>query len=408
MTSRLARLTHLGVFSQIGDASAFYGLMAAVLPVTVAAMLLTTVRNTFAAENFLGAQGVGNVAIATTVGGGVAGMFASSLGDRYSAKRIVIIINLAFAVTTFALWLLLQQQGVTSFAFLAIAVVDGGMIAVSVSAVAKVQAHLVSRDAKGAAEAVSSIRSSIGSLLGIAFVLWVGRGTNALLWASALFVLVSLLVALVTRNLEVQPHSRVSRSGSSAVFVRAIRENRELRDIMIADSVMFLALPTALLSLGVVAENILELNPLLTSAGIVGVLAGRLLVGVRGTEVRVPRALRTATLLYACLALGSWFLLKDDWLLGQALLMTVIATVASAAGSFVQSMLGAKLQEQLPEDVRSRGTGLMYGVHSVELTIGVALATWVVTGWSLHEYLLILGMGLLLAAIGLRGFSRIR
>jgi hypothetical protein len=190
--------------------------------------------------------------------------------------------------------------------------------------------------------------------------------------------------------------------------VTALREKRELRDIMIADSVMFLALPTALLALGVVAEDIYDLNPVLVAAGIVGVLAGRLLVAARGTLGNVPRSLLIATLLYSCLALGSWYLLEDDWLLGQVVLMTVIATVASASGSFVQAMLGAKLQEQLPEEVRARGTALIYGVHSIELTIGVAIATWVVTSWSLHEYLAIVGIALLLSTIGLRGFSRIR
>jgi MFS family permease len=397
-----------GVFSQIGHAPAVYALFAALIPVTVAAMLLSTARNAFAAANFAGAQGVGNVAIASTIGGGVGGLFASSLADRYSAKRVVIIVNLLFAVTTGALWLLVQQDEVTSAAFLVIAAVDGGMIAVSVSAVAKVQASLVSRDAKGAAEAVSSIRSSVGSLLGIVIVIWVGEGTGALALASALFIVVAVLVALVTRNLTAPKSHRISRSGSTAALVRALREKRELRDIMIADSVMYLALPTALLSLGVVAEDIYELNPIMVSAGIVGVLAGRMLVAARGTVGRVPRALRIATLLYAFLALGSWYLLEDDWLLGQVVLMAAIATLASAAGSFVQSMLGAKLQEQLPEDVRARGTGVIYGVHSVELTIGVAIATWVVTGWSLHEYLLLVGISLLLATIGLRGFSRIR
>jgi hypothetical protein len=112
--------------------------------------------------------------------------------------------------------------------------------------------------------------------------------------------------------------------------------------------------------------------------------------------------------LNAVLALGSWYLLQAGWLLDQVLLMAVFVVVASACGSFVQTMLGAKLQEQLPEDLRARGTGLIFGVRSIQLTIGVAVATWVVTDWSLDEYLIVIGVGLLLSTIGLRGFTRIR
>ena len=79
----------------------------------------------------------------------------------------------------------------------------------------------------------------------------------------------------------------------------------------------------------------------LVSAGIVGVLAGRLLVAARGTLGPVPRDLTFAAVLYALLALGSWLAIQDDWLLDQVMLMTVVAAVASACGSFVQALLAA-------------------------------------------------------------------
>ena len=400
-----------GVFSQIGFAPAFYALMGVMLPVMVAAMLLVTARNSFASVGFGGAQGIGDVAVAATVGGGIAGVLAGSLADKYSPRSILVIVYFAMGLSTLALWFLIHEVDPSRGAYLAVAAVDGALVAISVSALAKFQARLVGDGAKGAAESVNGIRSSVGSLIGIAVGLFVGSGAFSVLFAAALFPVVAMLILVVTKRPASSARSSVARGGSARDFFLALRRETELRDIVIADGLMYLALPSALLSMGVVAEDINRLNPILApilaSAGIIGVLAGRLLVAARGTLGPVPRDLTFATVLYALLALSSWLAIQGDWLLNQVILMTAAAAVASACGSFVQALLGAKLQERLPEDLRARGTGLIYGMRAFQLTIGVTVATWVVAGGSLHHYLVLVGIGLLVATIGLRGFRRI-
>ena len=400
-----------GVFSQIGSAPAFYALMGVMLPVMVAAMLLVTARNSFASVGFGGAQGIGDVAVAATVGGGIAGVLAGSLADKYSPRSILVIVYFAMGLSTLALWFLIHEVDPSRGAYLAVAAVDGALVAISVSALAKFQARLVGDGAKGAAESVNGIRSSVGSLIGIGVGLFVGSGVFSVLRAAALFPVVAVLILVVTKRPASSARSSVARRGSAGDFFLALRRETELRDIVIADGLMYLALPSALLSMGVVAEDINRLNPILApilaSAGIIGVLAGRLLVAARGTLGPVPRDLTFATVLYALLALSSWLAIQGDWLLNQVILMTAAAAVASACGSFVQALLGAKLQERLPEDLRARGTGLIYGMRSFQLTIGVTVATWVVVGGSLHHYLVLVGIGLLVATIGLRGFRRI-
>ncbi len=401
------RLPRFGVFSQIGAAPAFYALMGVMLPVMVAAMLLTTARNNFAAIGLGGAQGVGDVAVAATVGGGIAGVFAGSLADKYAPRSILVIVYAVMGCSTLALWFLIQRDDPSRGAYLAVASIDGALVAISVSALAKFQARLVGDEAKGAAESVNGIRSSIGSLIGIGVGLSVGSGALSVLLAAALFPVVALLILVVTKRPTASAPSSVAKRGSAGDFLLALRRERELRDIVIADGLMYLALPSALLSMGVVAEDIVWLNPTLVSAGIIGVFAGRFLVAARGTLGPVPRDLTFATVLYALLALGSWLAIQGDWLLDQVILLTAVATVASACGSFVQAMLAAKLQERLPDELRARGTGLIYGLRSLQLTIGVTVATWVVAGRSLHDYLIVVGIGLLAATIGLRGFRRI-
>jgi MFS family permease len=407
MSSPRAKVGPFGVFSQIGHAPALYALMAIMLPVTAAVMLTSTARNAFAAEGFDGAAGVGHVAVAATVGGTLAGLLAGSLADRYSPRRLMIGIYLAMALVTGALWLLVLQPDVTQPPFLALIAIDGALIAVCMTSLAKFQARLVPREAKGAAESVSGIRSGIGSLLGILLGLRVGSGASAILVSAVLFLVVAVLFMVFTKETAARAGGSTARYASARDFLIALRRRRELRDIVIADSLMFLVLPSALISLGVVAEDVIDLNPMLLSAGIVGVLLGRILVAARGTLGAVPRDLTIATVLYSGLAFISWYLLEAELLLNQVVLLAVIATIASSCGSFIQALMSAKLQERLPEEMRARGTGVIYGLRGLQMTIGVTLATWVVTGWSLHEYLFIVGMGLLLVMIGLKGFRRI-
>ena len=187
-----------------------------------------------------------------------------------------------------------------------------------------------------------------------------------------------------------------------------MREDAAQRDGGVADLLMFLALPSALLAMGVVAEELNALNPVFITVGIVGVLGGRLLVAARGTGGAIARDLTLATVAYVLIVLAAWALLLPEWwLLSQPTLMVAMALVASACGAFVQALLAVRLQERLPDDIRGRGTGMVSGLRGLQLAIGLALATWVVARWSFEAYLLVVAILLTVVMLGLRCFRRI-
>lgn len=83
------------------------------------------------------------MAVAATVGGGIAGVLAGSLADKYFPRNILVIVYVAMGCSTLALWFLIHENVPSRSAYLAVAAVDGALVAISVSALAKFQARLV-------------------------------------------------------------------------------------------------------------------------------------------------------------------------------------------------------------------------------------------------------------------------
>ena len=399
-------ITRIGVVAQVGHSPRFYALMSFALPITMAALLLSTARNAIAASAFSGQHGVGLVAIGATIGGGLSGILAGSLTDRFSPRALFVITNFGLATGTGILWLCVVHSFGSEPGLILLSLIDGGLIALSSTALVKLQSELVPQEAKGAAETLSGIRASAGSLIGVALGSQLDNRTDAILLAMIFFALVAITILAFTRNVDAAMQGPRG-AGSLLDLLSALRGNRALRDVVIADLLMFLCLPSALIALGVAAEGIESLNPALLTAGIVGVLAGRLLVAARGTKGAVPRDLTIATVTYSLFAFLSFIALINHWLFHNVIALVAVATIGSACGSFVQALLSAKFQENLPGQLRGRGSGMMYGARSLQLTLGISIATWVISRVSLHGYLIYVGVVLLLVTCGLRGFRRI-
>lgn len=401
-------LARIGVLGQIGHAPAFYALMALVLPIATAALLVSTARNAASAVSFGGAQGVGTIAFAVTLGSGAAGVLGGSLIDRFPPRVLLGAACLAMSASTALLWSLLGAGTASPASLIALSAIDGALATIAAVSVIKAQAGTVPTGARGAAEAVNSVRGSLGSIAGVLLGSRLGFGAPAVLLAAVLLAVVGIvLLATASAPRSARPLA-LTAPGSFTDFLRVVRGDAALRDVVVADLLMFLALPSALLAMGVVAEELDALNPVLITAGIVGVLGGRLVVAGRGTGGTVARDLTVATLAYAAITLAAWaLLLPDGWLLDQAALMAVMAVAASGCGAFTQAMLAVRLQERLPDDLRGRGTGLVSGLRALQLAIGVALATWVVARFSFETYLLAVAIVLVVVTAGLRGFRRI-
>lgn len=139
-------------------------------------------------------SGVGLVAIGVTIGGGIAGILAGSLTDRFSPRALFVIANFGLAVGTGILWLCVFNSFGSEPGLILLSLIDGGLIALSATALVKLQSELVPQEAKGAAETLSGIRSSAGSLIGVVLGSQLGKGTAAMVGAMLLFALVAIHV----------------------------------------------------------------------------------------------------------------------------------------------------------------------------------------------------------------------
>ena len=381
--------------------------MAVTLPIAMAAGMMGTARNNVAVASFGGASGVGGLALAATLGGGVSGIFAGSLADRFAAQRILITVNLCFALSALTLWLLVFTSALTPLESMTLAAIDGALTALSVTSVVKLQVATVPAKAKGAAEVLNGLKASLGALAGVFVTTRLGGDSAVIVICAVLF---SLVAALVAAGRFRAPAAEDHPSAPPATFgtlLRAIVRDHGLRDVVIADLVMYLVLPTILLGLAVVDEAIPEYSPLFVSVGIVGVLIGRLVLAARGTSGRVPLALTLAALTYAALAITALVLMDGDWKIGHIAALAFVAMAGSACGSFIQALLAAKVQERLPDELRARGTGFLYGLRAIKVAIGVIVVTYFVTVWTTRVYLGVLTLLLLAVVIGLRGFRRV-
>jgi heme A synthase len=82
--------------------------------------------------------------------------------------------------------------------------------------------------------------------------------------------------------------------------------------------------------------------------------------------------------------------------------------LGSACGSFTQSILAAKLQEQVPDSVRGQASGVMYAAVAVQLALGIVVTTSVVSAWSTFAYSVLLACLLLFAVVFLQGFRQVK
>lgn len=396
----------VGVFSQVGDAPRFYSLMTAMVPAAFAASTVGSVRVILAAQSG-GATTVGSAALASSLGGVATGVLAGALVDRFRPHLVLAMSLAGLMVSYCALAVLTRQAMVTSQEVVLFAALDGALIAVSFMGLVKVQSALVRPDARGAAESINSIRASVGSLLGALLAESIVVVADRVIFCALLMAASTVLVFVIPRRLLREQESGLRPKGSLATLVHAVRRNGSFRTVVIADLVMYLVLPSTVLSLAVVREGLLAVQGPLVASGIVGVLAGRLAMAARGTRGRVSRDLTLATSGYALIALVGAVAMSGGWLFSNAAFLGALVLVGSACGSFTQTMLGAKFQEQVPDAARGQASGAMYAARGVLLSLGIIVTTTLVSAWSTQLYAGFLACALLLVVMLLQGFRRI-
>ena len=408
----------IGVFSQVGRAPRFYWLMAAMVPASFSASTVGAVRVILAAH-VGGTATVGTIALVSTVVGFVGGLLGGRVVDRVRANVVLGAALAGFTLSYLALAFMVERDAVSTPMVLCFAGIDGALYSLSYLSLIKVQSALVRPEARGAAESISSTRSSIGGLLGALLAENIVLVVDRMLFCAAITGITFVLVLLIPRGAMSRPEGKQVRQvgkgdeqgtttrGSASLLVSTLRTNASFRKVVVANLTLYLVVPSTVLSLSVVSEGLESMQSVLVAASIAGVLAGRLILVARGTRGAVSRDLTLATVTYGALALVTGVALIDEWITFRPGLLSTLIFAGSACGAFTQSMLAAKFQEQVPDAIRGQASGAMYSAVAVQLSIGILLATTVVAAWTVHVFTVILGVLLLLAVLFLRGFRGI-
>jgi len=397
----------VGVFSQVGSAPRFYWLMAAMVPASFAGSTIGSIKVILAAQTG-GVSTVGTAALVSTVTGCIAGLLAGRVVDRVRANVVLACSMAGFMLSYLSLAFLVAHNSVTDTWVIFFSAVDGAIITFSFLSTIKIDAALVRPNARGAAESISSIRASVGGLLGALLAGSIVLIVDRVIFCAVLTGITFVLVLVIPRGVMARSTAKKQQKGSVAVMLGALKSNPSFRTVVIANLTLYLVVPSTLLSLSVVREGLLGIQGVLVGAGIVGVMAGRLTLAARGTRGAVSRDLTLATLLYAFLAAIAAVGMVGDWLFGQTALLALLIMLGSACGSFTQSMLAAKFQEQVPDAVRGQASGVMYAAVAVQLALGIVVTTSVVSAWSTFAYSVLLACLLLFAVVFLQGFRQVK
>jgi MFS family permease len=196
------------------------------------------------------------------------------------------------------------------------------------------------------------------------------------------------------------PHSDLNPGAFSAY----VRSRDSPRSILVIDLFLAVIIPTQLVNLVLIDLDIPELASLSIAAGMLGVLAGRVLLTVLGFRGNPRLLLIISVLGLALTQLVSAVALQDNWLIRQALLLPAIVIIGSLMSTYAQGLTAAIIQQQVSEAYRGRFSSIVVAGRYVLISIGAILGTFIAVYWDARVLLTALGLSLVVLTIGTRAY----
>ncbi|PHX60380.1 MAG: hypothetical protein CK552_06195 [Actinobacteria bacterium] len=390
-------------------------LMAVLMPVSALVGALGIARIAYATDTFGSSNGVGLIALVIAIAGAVMGVPAGVLVDRWDTRKALVLSVGGLAVVDLLLAVILLTGSMTPALALSLAAPEGLMLSLFIPAMANTQAALVPSSARGATEILNTLRNGVGGLIGVLVAKLVVNDGEIFLLAAIVTAACAAGAWWVSRPTDAQPVVTADPTSGPAVglgaglgeLLSAIRAQPRLQASVTADVVMRIVVPTQLVALFVVDRQILDSALLAVAAGVVGVLLGNVALATRGISGNLSRTLLAVFSAYAGTLVIGFFLLTDDWLIGQALLMACLITLGSGFSAYGLGLIAALNQQWVPDEVRGRLTGVMASIRMIATSVGIVLATYAIGVWDTRLFVGVL-LGLLACALtALQGFGRI-
>ena len=367
-----------------------------------------------------GAQGVARVTIATEAYGNAVGLGTMALTyglaavimclpsgmivDRFSARYVFLASLLLLVIAQGRLAILASQGAVLPADLIVNSAIEGILTGLIYTSLAKVQASLVDRDARGSAEVINLLRVAIGALMGTMIAGAIANPALVMGLAAGASALVAIGVVLVSRN------SRSSSSGTRSgadlrVAFQAIRARRPLQILVVVDLIFRIVIPTQVITLFIADAKIVDLASTLISLGIVGVLIGQFALAVRGVNRSKPPPYLAAFTAAMIIALVATYALWSGWLLRSDLAVSICILSYGALTAFAQGSVAAMIQQECPDDVRGRLTAGLGGVRNLFVTVAVAVGSLIMAAWHLPGMATVISGLMVLALAVIRGVS---
>lgn len=375
--------------------------MAGLAPGAIVVGLIGVTRALTATEVFGSESGIGTTAIAAALAGAVAGLVSGPILDRWNARWILLATMMLLGISQMVTFALYVMANLTPTTLTLMSIIDGFLVGVQVTALITTQAGLVGRDSRGVAEITNALRIGIGSVIGTFLASSVLAIEASLFFAGVITLAVAGVTIWTSRSfVPANAHSRAKTADVWIIF----KGNRSLRSALIINALLALVLPTQLVNLVIVDQDLPQYLGLAVGAGVIGVLAGRLHLSFTGLQGSLTRRVLRSYGIFIVIIAVSWVVLA----LGSMTLLVVTMAPLIAVGSWTSTLafglVTATVQQRLPDRVRGRFTGALACVLSIAAAGGVLGATLVITPQDTSVFLLVLVAALLAVLAVTRGF----
>lgn len=363
-------------------------------------------RLDYVTEAFGNAGGIGTVAVVMAISLAVGGAVSGVITDRVRPQGVLAAALVVTATANFVTGVSLLQGPLSITYVVVVTAVEWLSAGVAIPALLKVQAALVPQDARGSAEIVNALRLGIGGMAGILLATVSPSAAVTLLGCAIVIVGVIIGVLIVTRGLRAPARPREVRGAGTGLW-SVLLADRTLRRVVIADLVLAFVVPTQLSNVVIVEEGDASLVLPVLLTGVLGVLAGRLVLLYTGSLGDVRRALLVSFGLYLAVAVGSVPLVLNGVTLTREEVAGLTILLGSALSAYALGLLAALVQQLVPDDVRGSLSGFMAAARSLLVAGAAALITAVVVPLSSEAVVVTVAVLGVAALAIVRGFSGI-
>lgn len=381
----------------------FLALMGVLLVAAVAYGGRDSARLRYMTELTGDASGIGIASAFFAVGLAVGGLLSGPIADRFNPRRLLVV-GMALQGVGSLLIAGLLVLGVTDpVAYEAMAFVDGAFAGAAVPALLTTQAAMVPTGARGSAEIISILRLGIGAVIGILLAGLSPSPVVTVLGVGGVLLAVSVPIARITAPVDIP---RRTQTLQGRVFA-TLRTHPVLRRVVVADLVLCIVIPTQFTNL-ILADRQEEafVEPALIG-GLLGVLAGRLLLSAMGSHGPVRRQLLGSDGGFVLLSFAGVALVATGAAFASPWIPALLLFAGSSLAAYAQGLLAALVQQQVPDDVRGRLSGAMAAARSLIIAGSAALLTAIVVPLSAVGATIFVSVAGLVALLALRGFRGI-